>query len=432
MRRRGVVLLATLMALSIGVVAMEWEETDWGAEVVLNSSTGLPAVVFYVTLEYSELTDNYTLEGGWEVYEVAGGVRIPIEGATTTERLRGDTLTITSQTFQVPVEAGKTYGATLFLQDTVNGLSHERTFSHSPAEVLPIGISLRGWDGSLETIDLRELPDEEIEELAALYDMLRAYKQSPAEKTAVSFLREDAAARPDTAILVNGALGEGEEVDRCTYSACGEGCCSSCVEHEVDEDSTSEEPEDPASDVRIECIVYQGTEFETEGDEYVQLKNYGDLGQELLGWTLANANDRSKAFTFAESFVLEPGMSVRVYTNEIHDDSGGFSFESEESIWTNVVMYPVSLVLLPMPPAIGTSQGTAITFHVVLTLYTYTLSSRDDIALVRSQLATFDQAFEGGIYVGAGRSIVGGGRTVFVHDVASQVLEAAAAELRNR
>ena len=434
MRKRVIVLIATLIVLSVGAVAVEWEETDRGTDVVLNSGTGLPAVVFYVTVEYSEIPANYHLNSEWEIYEVAGGVHVPIEGATTTEMVRGETLTVTAATFQVPVETGKTYGAKLSIRDTVNGLFHERTFTYSPADVLPIGISLRGWDGSLETIDLGELPDEELEELALLYDMLDGCKQYPVEKTVVSFLREDAAARPDTAVLLNGAVGEGEGIDRCTYSACGEGCCSPCVEHEEAEESPSEETEteEPAADVRIECIVYQGTEFETEGDEYVELKNYGDLGQDLVGWTLFNANDRSKAFTFSESFVLEPGMSVRVYTNEIHDNWGGFSFESEEAIWTNVVMYPVSLILLPVPPETTSSTGTAITLRIVLTLYTYTLSSRDDIALVQSQLTQFDQEFEGAVYVGSGSSVIGGGKTVFVHEIAMQILEAAALELRDR
>jgi hypothetical protein len=432
MQKQVAVLIATLIVFSVGAVAVEWEETDWGAEVILDASTGLPAVVFHATLEYSEFPDNYYLDGGWEIYEVVNGVRIPIEGAPTTARLRGDTLTIASATNQIPVEEGKTYGARLSLQDTVNGLSYERTFSYSPAEVLPIGISLRGWDGSLEEIDLSGLPDEELEELAVLHDMLKGYAVSPDDQTLDTFLRGDAATRPDTAILLTGALGAGEEIDRCTYSACDAGCCSTCVEHEAEEEPSSEESEESAPDVRIECIAYEGAHFEEDGNEYVQIKNYGDLGQDLLGWTLANANDTSEVFTFMESFVLEPGMSIRVYTNELYAGASGFSFGLEESIWTNVVLYPVSVVLLPVPPGTISSSGTGITFRVVLTLYTYTLSSRNDIALVQNQLTQFGQEFTGTIYVGSGSSIVGGGKTVFVHEIALQILETAALEIKNR
>jgi hypothetical protein len=438
MMQRGVIAsVVILVAFSIGAVAVEWEEVSWGADVVLNTGTGLPAVVFYATVEYSEFPSSYHLEGGWEIYAIINGTQVPIEGAPTTAFLRGGTLRIYSATSQIPIEAGKMYGARLSLQDTVNDLSYQRTFSYSPAEVLPIGISLRGWDGS-EDIDLSELPDEELEQLFLLHDLLEGYKQSPVEKTVVSFLREDAEARPDTAILLDGELGVGQEIDRCTYSACGEGCCSTCVEHE----ETTEEAgapqqqagntDEPAPDVRIECIVYQGTEFETEGDEYVQIKNYGTVGQDLLGWTLANLNDTERAFTFPSSFLLEPGMSIRVYTSEIHPVWGGFSFESEESIWTNVTLYPVSLVLIPMPTGSISSAGTAIRFSVVLTLYTYCLSSSNDIALIQDYLAQFGQEFTGSTYVGSGSSIIGGGKTIFVHDIAMQVLEAAAIEIRNR
>ena len=33
--------------------------------------------------------------------------------------------------------------------------------------------------------------------------------------------------------------------------------------------------------------------------------------------------------------VIKGGESVRVYTNEIHKESGGYSFESGKAIWNN-------------------------------------------------------------------------------------------------
>lgn len=434
MQRRVIASVVILIAFSVGAMAVEWEEVSWGSDVVLNADTGLPAVVFYATVEYSEYPSNRHIDGGWEVYEIVNGAHIPLQVSPTSSFLQGETLTIYSATSQIPVEAGRMYGARLSLQDTVNDLSYQRTFSYTPAEILPIGISLRGWDGS-EEYDLSELPDEELEELSALNDLLKKYKQYPVEKTAVAFLREDAAALPDTAILLDGEVGVGQEIDRCTYSACGEGCCSTCVEHE----ETSEEPQDqagntdePTPDVRIECIAYKGTDFETESDEYVQIKNYGTAAQDLLGWTLTKQSDAKIAFTFPASFLLEPVMSIRVYTNEIRTEWGGFSFESEKGIWTNVLEYPISLVLIPMPPGNISSTGTGISFRVVLTLYTYVLASRNDIAFIQGQLAQFGQQFMGSFYVGSGSSILGGGKTIFVHDIAMQVLEAAAKELRNR
>lgn len=437
MHKGIIAFVGILVAFSIGALGVEWEEVGWGSDVVLDSNTGLPAIVFSATVAYSESPGNYRLEGGWEVYATINGSQVPVDVAPTTSRISGSTLTIISATSQIPIEAGNTYRATLSLQDTVNGLSYERTFSYSPDEILPIGISLRGWDGA-EDVDLSQLPDEELEQLAVLHDLLKRYTQYPVEKTAVSFLREDAAARPDTAILLNGEVGVGEEVDRCTYSACGEGCCSTCVEHEETEEDAeaseqeASEPEEPTPDVRIECIVYKGSDFETESDEYVQIKNYGTAAQDLLGWTLAKLNDTKQAFAFPDSFLLEPEMSIRVYTNEIHDDWGGFSFESGEGIWTNVLEYPISLVLIPMPQGAITSSGGPISFRIILTLYSYTLTSRNDIAFIQGQLKQFDQDFTGSFYVGSGSSILGGGKTIFVHDIAMQVLEAAAKEIKNR
>ena len=42
----------------------------------------------------------------------------------------------------------------------------------------------------------------------------------------------------------------------------------------------------------------------------------------------------SPEFTFP-SFELQPQASVRVYTNEEHPESGGFSFQRKSSIWNN-------------------------------------------------------------------------------------------------
>lgn len=414
--------------MTLATAALEWEEVDWGSEVVLNSSTGLPAIVFYVTIEYSEKPTSYDFEGGWEAYEIIGSTRELLDIAPTSTFFRGETVTIYSATSQIPIQAGRTYGATLALVDTVNNLTYERSITYTARDLLPYGISLRGWGGSIDEIDLSSLPDEELEELALLYDQLKRWATSPEDQTVEAFLRGDASARPDTAILKNDAE---EEIDRCTYSACGAGCCSTCVEHE-DEEQEPEEDEDPAPDVRIECIVYEGSNFEDDGNEYVQLKNYGELEQEMLNWTLRNKNDRNNVFIFSESFVLQPGMSVRIYTNESYADANGLSFGLEKSLWTNVIQYPLSLILVPLAPEITIPSGFNFSFTVALTLYVYTLSSPSDVNYVLGQLDQFNQEFDGTILVGAGSSIAGDAKTIFMHDAAWQVLQAASNEIKRR
>jgi hypothetical protein len=40
------------------------------------------------------------------------------------------------------------------------------------------------------------------------------------------------------------------------------------------------------------------------------------------------------SFTFP-SYVLAPGVQIRVHTNEIHAEWGGFSFGSGKAVWNN-------------------------------------------------------------------------------------------------
>ena len=44
---------------------------------------------------------------------------------------------------------------------------------------------------------------------------------------------------------------------------------------------------------------------------------------------------RGPEFTFDGSYVLAAGERVRVYTNQVHNDWGGFSFGSGRAIWNN-------------------------------------------------------------------------------------------------
>ena len=53
----------------------------------------------------------------------------------------------------------------------------------------------------------------------------------------------------------------------------------------------------------------------------------------MSGWTLADS-DGSPVFAFP-SFDLGPDESLRVYTNEVHPESGGFSYGSTRAVWNN-------------------------------------------------------------------------------------------------
>ena len=96
-------------------------------------------------------------------------------------------------------------------------------------------------------------------------------------------------------------------------------------------------PLPPASgaDVVIECIFFDGLVPRSEADEYVQLVNKGTGAADLKGWRLVDKSDGRPEFTFPESYMLRQGERIRVYTNQIHAQWGGFSFGSGRSIWNN-------------------------------------------------------------------------------------------------
>jgi len=89
-----------------------------------------------------------------------------------------------------------------------------------------------------------------------------------------------------------------------------------------------------SSNVQITRIFYDGLVYRTESDEYVEIANLGTEPQNLAGWVLRDIDEGYPSFTFP-SYVLEPGASIRVYTNEIHAEWGGFSFGSGKAVWNN-------------------------------------------------------------------------------------------------
>lgn len=89
-----------------------------------------------------------------------------------------------------------------------------------------------------------------------------------------------------------------------------------------------------AVNVQITKIFYDGLVPSTESDEYVEVTNLGSEPVDLKGWVLKDISEGYPSFTFP-SYVLQPGSSVRVYTNEIHLEYGGFSFRSGKAVWNN-------------------------------------------------------------------------------------------------
>lgn len=83
--------------------------------------------------------------------------------------------------------------------------------------------------------------------------------------------------------------------------------------------------------VQITTIVYNfpGT---VQPGEYVEIINREALHVQLEGWRLSDI--ASHTFTFP-SFNMQPGQVCRIYTNEYHPETCGFSFGNNLSIWNN-------------------------------------------------------------------------------------------------
>lgn len=87
------------------------------------------------------------------------------------------------------------------------------------------------------------------------------------------------------------------------------------------------------SGVTITSVRYKGTVPRTQADEYAEITNNGSAPVVLTGWRL-NAGDTGQDFTFPD-YTLAPGAACRVYTNEIHQEWGGFSFGRGRSLWSD-------------------------------------------------------------------------------------------------
>ena len=85
----------------------------------------------------------------------------------------------------------------------------------------------------------------------------------------------------------------------------------------------------------IECIFFDGAILNTEADEYVQLLNNTGAAVDLQDWTVQDVSEGEPAFTFKQSFPLNPGQRIRVYTNQTHPEWGGFSFAWPGPVWNN-------------------------------------------------------------------------------------------------
>ena len=85
--------------------------------------------------------------------------------------------------------------------------------------------------------------------------------------------------------------------------------------------------------VKIDDIAYKGSSGTGETSEYVEISNSSSSEVNLNGWVLRDVYG-GQEFTWS-NYTLRPGQKIRVYTGEIHPETGGFSFGSRQALWNN-------------------------------------------------------------------------------------------------
>mmetsp|Transcript_11156 Transcript_11156/g.22188 ORF Transcript_11156/g.22188 Transcript_11156/m.22188 type:complete len:470 (+) Transcript_11156:36-1445(+) len=110
-------------------------------------------------------------------------------------------------------------------------------------------------------------------------------------------------------------------------------------EEEEDKEETSGEED---KGVFISDINYDGEVFIVESDEYVEITNDSKSPTDISGYSVVSLNHHGTPdetemakFTFPTPTELKPRQIVRVYTNEDHPESGGYSFDRGIQIWNN-------------------------------------------------------------------------------------------------
>lgn len=86
--------------------------------------------------------------------------------------------------------------------------------------------------------------------------------------------------------------------------------------------------------VVIAHVQFKGQVKRSQSDEYVELRNTGTGSADLSGYRI-NAGDSGQDFVFPPGTVLQSNQGLRVYTNQVHKESGGFSFGSGRALWND-------------------------------------------------------------------------------------------------
>lgn len=101
--------------------------------------------------------------------------------------------------------------------------------------------------------------------------------------------------------------------------------------------AASSKPTTSTSVIIISDVRYDGKVPTTESDEYVVITNGSKNAVDISGYYVyvATTGTQGPTFTFPKESIVKNGQSVRIYTNEVHKETGGYSFGSGKAIWNN-------------------------------------------------------------------------------------------------
>ncbi len=93
-------------------------------------------------------------------------------------------------------------------------------------------------------------------------------------------------------------------------------------------------PPEVVADVPCFHVDAQGDDGENQEDEWICLKNEGDLAADMTGWTVVD--DYGWTYTFPE-FTLAPGSTVRLITGCGTDTTGSLHWckGGSSAVWNN-------------------------------------------------------------------------------------------------
>ncbi|MDJ0511171.1 MAG: lamin tail domain-containing protein [Crocosphaera sp.] len=89
----------------------------------------------------------------------------------------------------------------------------------------------------------------------------------------------------------------------------------------------------PFTKVEISDLFYEAKDSQ-KADQYVEITNSGTIAADISSWKI-KSSAKNRTYFFPVGTTLEAGQSIKLYNDEHHAESGGFSFYSEWGVWKN-------------------------------------------------------------------------------------------------